>query len=351
MPDHWKSSLNNVYRQSAYAAMREHVSLGTDMSKRIDIFGIIQRHGGIWLMFQPLGVLYGAYQREGKAAGIQINSKHPPNLQRYTGAHEYGHHILGHGSSLDREEHIQATRRQINPQELAAQTFAAHFLMPLQLINTLLQQMELTARIEHITPRELYLLSLELGTSYIATVNHLYNLKKLSLQRAVELREKNPKEIKGSMRYGRQAYDSWADVWPLERFDAGRLIHPSVNDELHISLPELPSQSAVWSIRDTGIGVVDARESGMRDETEGYVALAGDELQISAGEGLGVQPGTACVRHMTFRVLKPGHYTLQLEKQEQSQTDALPMEVFEIQLDISPRQVHGLSEKQKPLLG
>ena len=222
--------------------------------------------------------------------------------------------------------------------------------MPLQLINTLLQQMELTSRIEQITQREIYLLSLELGASYIATVNHLYNLKKISLQVAAELRQKKPKEIKGAMRYGGQSYDSWADVWPLEQSDTGRLIHPSVNDELHISLPELPSQSAVWSIRDTGIGVVDARESGIRDETEGYVALVSDELQISAGEGLHVQPGTPCVHHMTFRALKSGHYTLQLVKQEQSQTDAVPMEVFEIQLDISPRQLHGLSEQQKPLL-
>jgi len=350
MRDRWKSSLNNVYKQSAYAAMREHISLGTEMSKRIDIFGIIRRRGGIWLMFKTLDVLYGAYQRAGEAAGIQINSKHPPNLQRYTGAHEYGHHILGHGSSFDREEHIQSTGGQTGPQELAAQTFAAHFLMPLQLVNTLLRQMGLTSRTEQITPREIYLLSLELGSSYIATVNHLYNLKKISPQLAAELRQKKPKEIKGAMRYGGESYDSWADVWPLEQADAGRLIHPSVNDELHISLPELPSQSAVWSIHDIGIGVVDAHESGIRDETESYVALVGDELQISAGEGLRDQPGTACVRHMTFRALKSGHYTLQLVKQEHSQTDAVPMEVFEIHLDISPRQLHGLSEQQKPLL-
>ncbi len=87
------------------AAQREHQRLDTTFLGRVEIFDIIEEQQ-IWLLFQKLQGLYGAYKRHGGVAGIIINSQHPLTLQRYTAAHEYGHHVLGHDASADDEDRI-----------------------------------------------------------------------------------------------------------------------------------------------------------------------------------------------------------------------------------------------------
>lgn len=125
------------YRRAALegvrAAQREHQRLRTDFTSRVEIFDVIENEQ-IWLVFQRLGNLYGAYQRCGDAIGIVVSSQHPLSLQRYTAAHEYGHHVLGHTVSADDETRIH--RRSQYPREIAAQAFAGEFLMPLQLVTS-----------------------------------------------------------------------------------------------------------------------------------------------------------------------------------------------------------------------
>lgn len=70
------------------AAQEEHRRLGTSMRERIPVFDVIE-DSRIWLLFQPMRNLYGAYERHGNAAGIIINSQHPLSLQRFTAGHEY----------------------------------------------------------------------------------------------------------------------------------------------------------------------------------------------------------------------------------------------------------------------
>ena len=72
------SSREQAHRQAMHTAIQEHVSLGTDLTKRIDIFRIIEQKG-FSVMFQPLDSLYGVYMNLDNKNGIMINSKHPPN--------------------------------------------------------------------------------------------------------------------------------------------------------------------------------------------------------------------------------------------------------------------------------
>jgi Zn-dependent peptidase ImmA (M78 family) len=57
---------------------------------------------------------------------ILVNSREPVVRQRFTLAHEYGHHRLGHGSVCDERIWWGAT----DPREAAANRFAAEFLVP-----------------------------------------------------------------------------------------------------------------------------------------------------------------------------------------------------------------------------
>lgn len=58
MPKRPMTPVQEARARAAFEAVREHERLGSDLTRRIDIFRIIQREG-IWLMFQPFRSLYG----------------------------------------------------------------------------------------------------------------------------------------------------------------------------------------------------------------------------------------------------------------------------------------------------
>lgn len=217
------------------AAAREHSFLKIDLSQRVDIFALLE-HLHVWIMFQPLDALYGAYMNEGKA--VFINVKHPPSLQRFTAAHEYGHTILQHAMSCDLEENILPSHRVSTMQEVEAQTFAANFLMPAELVNRTLKHMELASKLENMSEHDVYQLSLRLGASYLAVVNHLVSLKKIDSHVAQTLRRKQPRDIKNKLRQLSQLTNSWADVWMIDERDHNQQIVTGPGDEVHLYLPE-----------------------------------------------------------------------------------------------------------------
>ena len=208
---HW-SSFETARTQAVMEAARKHARLHTDLSKRVDIFDII-RGDDLWLMLQPLGNLFGCYLSIDGVKGILINSNHPLNLQRYTAAHEYGHFVLKHGVSLDEANTILPPVNEGKLREAAAQTFASYFLMPLQLVNTILREMGLPSTPGHLTPRQAYRFSLEVGASYSAAINHLAILNKISWQVANELRKQEPKIIKTEIGHGTRPQDFGQMFW------------------------------------------------------------------------------------------------------------------------------------------
>lgn len=346
-----RSPLETERANAAFEAARRHVHLSTDLSKRVDIFDII-RQEGLWLMFQPLGNLYGSYLRIEDGAGILINANHPLNLQRFTASHEYGHFVLKHTSSFDEEESIQPHRGERNLQEAAAQTFAAHFLMPLQLVNTVLRGMGLPIKPENLTPMEAYNFSLEVGTSYSAAVNHLVTLNKISWQVADELKRREPKNIKAEIGHGTRPQDVWADTWDLDERDSGKLFHIRVNDELHIRLPEAPSTGYIWTIEnsaitDLRIGLLEQQKRVLEQqlEREPYLALVDERFESSSRSG-DLRLGAGGLHRFLFRSLRPGQQTLRLINRRPWQRNVGQLKSFEVSLDITPKDIQGLSELQ-----
>jgi Zn-dependent peptidase ImmA (M78 family) len=309
-----------------HLAMKEHVRLGTDLTKRIDIFDVMERRR-LWVMFEPLDALYGAYTYEDNVHGILLNSKHPPNLQRFTAAHEYGHFIMEHGMHWDGEEQILSSRQSTHPQEVEAQTFAAYFLMPLQLVNAALNRMGLLSKSEVMTAQEIYQLSLELGVSYVAVVNRLVTLKKLRSEIARELRSKAPRAIKAEIGGGQSPQNSWADVWTFYKRDSKREVSVYVNDELHIYLPVAHAEDSIWQM------------DGMMNDAS--VVVVNADLQIASSRTLKNIDEAAYLCHFFLRAHAPGQAVLQLAKR-----DAQPAS-FELSLNVLPRPVQGLAEAQK----
>lgn len=349
MPRRHLSPLDLARARGSQAAAREHVRLRTDQSKPIDVFSIVEQ-SGIWLMFQPLRNLYGAYVREGVGTGIIVNANHPLSVRRFTAAHEYGHHVLGHAPVVDDERNLNSPSGIVNLDEASAQAFAASFLMPLQLVNTMLRQMGLPLDPGTMSPSQVYLFSLNLGSSYPATINQLKTLGKISSHAATALRKEKPKDIKIDIGRGQRPAQVWADAWQVGTHDAGRTLHPKVEDVLHVVLPETPSSGYVWSV--DGPGVVDA--SLLTDEqlvpSHAFLSLEGISFEgASPSQGLmnwqhgPVTLGTGGQRHLVFRALRPGRFPLQLQKRRPWE-NSLGAETFQLDLRISPAGTGGTEQ-------
>src|SRR5437867_2727207 len=86
-----------AHRLAMLRAAHAHRELGIDPTRRIDIFRAIE-DAELILSFEPMPNLSGAYYRD---AGILVNANHPLARQRYTAAHEFGHHLFRHDTSVD----------------------------------------------------------------------------------------------------------------------------------------------------------------------------------------------------------------------------------------------------------
>lgn len=301
----WRQ-LQAATREGSLAAQRARRRLGLSRERRVDVFSVIEAEG-IWLMFQPLRALFGFYRRLSGVAGIVINANHPASLQRYTAAHEYGHHVLGHGFSLDEVRNIDGARgvdeaREFEEalavrslaeiadprHEAAAQAFAGTFLMPVQVVNRVLLTRGFDRDHPQLGPVDVYELSLEFGTSYEATVTQLAVLEKITWTEARKLRLP-PIEIKTALAAGRRPQDTRADVWLVRETDTERNLPLRVNDEIVLRLPEIPSSGYVWTlhhIQFASLEVVDEVTEAVDDEGDSH--------------------GGSAIRRVHLRAISPG---------------------------------------------
>ena len=335
-------------------AARTLERLGVDQSQPIDIFRVIQEES-IWLMFQPLKNLYGFYLKRGETAGIGIHSKHPLKLQRYTAAHEYGHHILGHADSFDGDAYIERGYSSSELRELAADTFAAYFLMPEQLVNTLLKGMGLLRIGRPLTGIEIYQLSLNLGASFRATVNHLMALNLVTPEDAEELRRVSLKQVKAQLQ-SQPLENSWAEVWALDKADSGKTLSLRVYDDLKISLPENPTTGYLWTFDESvveGAGfTVNAETELTAQASEKQGSLFGvseaqeksyplllvdrDFEMSSVSESQGIV-GRGGNRYFTIRTLLPGLHTLRLLERRPWEDESEAVNEWRVTLDVNPK--------------
>lgn len=134
----------------------------------------IARREGIELVPCTAAQLQGAsgwyLRNQGARPRILYNVQDPPNRQRFTIAHELGHHALGHQDS-PRDTAAAFSTATWDPKEVAANRFAAELLMPEFAVKTLV----LDRRISSTT---------ELARAFhVSDVAMSYRLKNLGLAR------------------------------------------------------------------------------------------------------------------------------------------------------------------------
>lgn len=227
---------------AAGAALAAHKHHGIDRTRRVEVFDVL-RDVASEVFFRPLKRICGAYLplKDG-LPGVLINSNLPLSRQRYTAAHEFGHLFLNHSAvSVDEMTGVSLEeRKNWSDEENIAETFAAFFLMPTSLVDGSLRELNITA----LTKEAVYLLSLKMGTSYRATVNHLQTLKRITGAQAAAFRKIPPKQIKSHLS---EHVASRHDVWVLDEHWNGQQVFPAVQDAIILQLREIPTSGYTWT--------------------------------------------------------------------------------------------------------
>jgi Zn-dependent peptidase ImmA (M78 family) len=133
------TSAASLEGENAALALRQRLGLGDDA---VDLEAVAARREA--LVFQHAfggDAPDGMYAFDGKAAVIVVNAAKPPQRQRFTLAHELGHHELHRVRGPTRIVDADVTSTTgpdgaKDPDEVAANAFAAHLLLP----RTVLEQ-------------------------------------------------------------------------------------------------------------------------------------------------------------------------------------------------------------------
>jgi hypothetical protein len=100
---------------------------------------------------------------------IILSVERPPGRQRFTCAHEIGHHVFGHGTRIDELE--DAAAESWSPEEFVAQRFAAALLMPKLAVESAFAKRGWP--IDEPEPQAVFAVAQELGVGYTTLIGHL----------------------------------------------------------------------------------------------------------------------------------------------------------------------------------
>lgn len=223
----------HAHRIANLAAAQAQGDLDVDPSRfPIDVYGAIERTG-VMLMWRPLPRAFGMYVNNPAAQpGILINNQLEPAVQRYTAAHELGHHCLRHGTRVDLDlDPLTTPRRGWTDVEKTAEAFAVWFLMPRRAVAAALALLGLD---RPRLPEHVYKLSLLLGTPYRTTVRHLVNIRQAGNQQANGWMKVQPYRIKQRIDPGPQPPSRKPDVWEVDQRMSGLTLQAGPGDRFLI---------------------------------------------------------------------------------------------------------------------
>ena len=165
---------------------------GADFKSPICIYGVCEAHN-VTVRFNDIN-MEGMYDRAPKPR-IHISALRPLARRSFTCAHELGHHVFGHGSTIDelRDDHLNNSSRP--PEEILADSFAAFTLMPTLGLREAFVKRKLDAN--QATAEELYAIACNFGVGQATLVNHLtYGIGMISQLRRDTLGHITPKMIR-----------------------------------------------------------------------------------------------------------------------------------------------------------
>lgn len=229
-------------RQLAIDAVREaerlRIKAKVPPASSIDPVDVAVEVCGCRVQFQSVPSLEGMYSPSPRPT-IIIGSERPFGRQNYTCAHELGHHIFGHGESLDELGASPGSKSE----ELLAEMFAGYFLMPKLAVAKAVNQRGYA--VDSLKPEQVFRLACCFGVGYSTVLTHMhYALGMISYNEMKNLQRVQPKEIKANYQVPPQASLIIADT-----YWAGRAVNLEVGDALLVPVScELDDTMSLRSI-------------------------------------------------------------------------------------------------------
>lgn len=192
---------NTLVAEAARAASRTRLGAGLTQKHAICPYDLCDKLG-LALWFQAAPSLEGVYIA-GPEPLVIVSALRPSGRQRVTCAHEIGHHVFGHGSTLDEygSTEFSSTGKR---EEFLVNAFAEYLLIPKTAMLLAIRNHRM--RVESMAEDEALALANYFGVGYRTLIHHMErNLALLPSSRAAALRRLSPKQIR---------HKCWPDLSP-----------------------------------------------------------------------------------------------------------------------------------------
>ena len=171
------------------------INAGLGAEKPICIYQLCEKLGLV-VRFVPLD-MEGMYQRD-RQSRILLSPYRPVPRRAFNCAHELGHHVFGHGSTVDELYEQRSKEDRNQPNEVLVNAFAAFALMPTLGVRAAFASRGLNPKTA--TAKSVYAIACNFGVGYTTLVNHLaYGIEDITDSRAKELLKSSPKSIRTEM--------------------------------------------------------------------------------------------------------------------------------------------------------
>jgi len=181
--------------QAMQAAIAMRAKAKLDQNGPICIYGVCETLG-VTVRFNQIN-MEGMYQR-GTPPRIHLSARRPLARRAYNCAHELGHHVFGHGSSIDELREDAKDHPWEDPKEFLADTFAGFALMPTIGLRRAFAIRGWTP--ETATAAQMYLIACDFGVGYTTLLTHLSaGVNMISRPRAAALHRVTPKALRAEI--------------------------------------------------------------------------------------------------------------------------------------------------------
>ena len=187
-----RSSRRALATQAMQAAMKTRAKAELDQHSPICIYRLCEELG-VTVRFNNIN-MEGMYQR-GAPPRIHLSALRPLPRRTYNCAHELGHHVFGHGSSIDELREDAKQHPWEDKKEFLADTFAGFMLMPITGLRRAFAARGWTPKTA--TSAQLFMVACDFGVGYGTLLTHLsVGVKMISQSRAAALRRVTPKALR-----------------------------------------------------------------------------------------------------------------------------------------------------------
>lgn len=180
-----------LFQQANREATNLRDSLDLDPFAPVDPYRVAALLG-IKVVF--LGASMEGFYFKGPSPRILLSAARPLPRRAFTCAHEIGHHVFGHGSTIDVLQEDERSESDI-PEEVLANAFASFLLMPTVGLRGAFASRRW--KISAPTPQQLYAIACQFGVGYRTLLNHLvYSLREISEFTRETLAKSTPQKLR-----------------------------------------------------------------------------------------------------------------------------------------------------------